>query len=178
MIDLETKIAKALWHRFGNPNAVEWEDETHKAEYLDAAVQVLFIAAARIETLEAALREIVDTAHLDYEPYAVDLRDIARAALDQSSPPKVAQAPDGWKLVPIIPTQAMIEAGCDSNPTSWNEETDDGFAADVANDVYVAMVRSAPTERPKEPEHDIDAERLDASGSYWPDGRRPPDAVG
>jgi hypothetical protein len=59
MIDLETKIAKALWHRFGNPNVVEWEDETHKAEYLDAVVQVLFIAAARIEQLEAALRPYV-----------------------------------------------------------------------------------------------------------------------
>lgn len=38
------------------------------------------------------------------------------------------------------PTEAMLEAGCSSNPTSWNEGTDDGFAADVANDVYRAMI--------------------------------------
>jgi hypothetical protein len=57
----------------------------------------------------------------------------------------VAQAvPEGWKLVPIEPTAEMIETGCDNNPTMFNEDTDDGFAADVANDVYVAMVRAAP----------------------------------
>jgi hypothetical protein len=44
MNDIETKIAKRLWHRFGNPSVVEWEDETHKAEYQDAAVEVLHLA--------------------------------------------------------------------------------------------------------------------------------------
>lgn len=33
------------WHRFGNPNVVEWEDETHKAEYYDAAWEVFRIAS-------------------------------------------------------------------------------------------------------------------------------------
>lgn len=47
-------------------------------------------------------------------------------------------------LVPLVPTPKMIEAGCANNPTCWTEETDDGFAADVANDVYAAMVRAAP----------------------------------
>jgi hypothetical protein len=42
----------------------------------------------------------------------------------------------------------MIEAGCEHNPTQWNEGTDLGFAADVANDVYVAMVRSALFHQP------------------------------
>lgn len=53
------------------------------------------------------------------------------------------QVPDGWKLVPIEPTDAMIEVGCENNPTQWNEGTDSGFAADVANDVYVSMVRAS-----------------------------------
>jgi hypothetical protein len=39
------QIAKALWHRFGNPNVIEWDDETHKAEYFDAAWQVFVIAS-------------------------------------------------------------------------------------------------------------------------------------
>jgi hypothetical protein len=52
---------------------------------------------------------------------------------------------DGFVVVPVIPTQAMIEAGCDNNPTSWNEGTDLGFAADVANDVYRAMLSAATT---------------------------------
>lgn len=40
------KIAKALWHRWGNTSVIEWEDETHKAEYFDAAWQVFVIATA------------------------------------------------------------------------------------------------------------------------------------
>jgi hypothetical protein len=52
---------------------------------------------------------------------------------------------EAHKLVPLIPTARMIEVGCDNNPTQWNEGTPDGFAADVANDIYVSMVRASPT---------------------------------
>jgi len=54
-----------------------------------------------------------------------------------------ALAVDGVALVPKEPTQAMIIAGCENNPTQWDEGTDDGFAADVANDVYRAMLAAA-----------------------------------
>jgi len=47
---------------------------------------------------------------------------------------------EGWVMVPLNPTDDMIEAGCANNPTQWNEGTDLGFAADVANDVYRAML--------------------------------------
>lgn len=40
-------IAKLLWHRFGDSNVEEWEDESHKAEFLEAADDVLFRARAR-----------------------------------------------------------------------------------------------------------------------------------
>lgn len=50
---------------------------------------------------------------------------------------------EGWVMVPVNPTDAMIEAGCDNNPTQWNEGTDLGFAADVANDIYRAMLAAA-----------------------------------
>jgi hypothetical protein len=30
------RLAIRLWHRFGNPNVESFDDETHKAEYLDA----------------------------------------------------------------------------------------------------------------------------------------------
>ena len=53
-------------------------------------------------------------------------------------------AHDGWKLVPLKPTPEMIEVGRDNNPTQWIQETDSGFAADVAHDVYVSMVSAAP----------------------------------
>lgn len=61
----------------------------------------------------------------------------AKAALE------AALAVDGVALVPREPTQAMIIAGCENNPTQWNEGTDLGFAADVANDVYRAMIAAA-----------------------------------
>jgi hypothetical protein len=40
------------------------------------------------------------------------------------------------------PTEKMIGAGCSNNPTQWNENTDDDFAADAANDVWIAMIDS------------------------------------
>jgi len=42
--ELEIRIAKHLWHRFGNSSVEEWENETHKADYIDAAVSVLYTA--------------------------------------------------------------------------------------------------------------------------------------
>lgn len=53
------------------------------------------------------------------------------------------QVPEGYALVPLKPTPEMIEVGCEHNPTQWADETPDSFAADVANDVYTSMVRSA-----------------------------------
>lgn len=43
---------------------------------------------------------------------------------------------DEWCLVPREPTKEMIIAGCENNPTAWNDGTDDGFPEDVACDVY------------------------------------------
>lgn len=40
-------IAKLLWHRFGDSSVEEWEDETHKAEFLEAADDVIFRARSR-----------------------------------------------------------------------------------------------------------------------------------
>lgn len=57
--------------------------------------------------------------------------------------------PTGHKLVPIEPTDSMVETGCDNNATQWTEGTDRGFPADVANDVYVSMVRASPAPSPE-----------------------------
>lgn len=40
------EIAKALWHRFGDDTRLEWEDEREQDIYLDAAAQVIVLAAA------------------------------------------------------------------------------------------------------------------------------------
>jgi hypothetical protein len=62
-----------------------------------------------------------------------------------------ALAVDGVALVPKEPTEAMIIAGCENNPTQWNEGTDLGFAADVANDVYRAMLAAASDREERRP---------------------------
>ncbi len=36
MSDPRTEAAISLWHRFASSHHIEWEDETHSAEYLDA----------------------------------------------------------------------------------------------------------------------------------------------
>lgn len=38
------------------------------------------------------------------------------------------------------PTEKMTMAGCECNPTQWNKNTDLGFAADVANAVWIYMI--------------------------------------
>jgi hypothetical protein len=40
-------IAKLLWHRFGDSSVEEWEHETHKAEFREAAGDVIFRARVR-----------------------------------------------------------------------------------------------------------------------------------
>lgn len=62
--------------------------------------------------------------------------------------PPAPVIPKGYALVPIDPTPEMIMAGIDNNPTSRNEDTDQGFPAQIANDVYRAMLSAAlqPTE--------------------------------
>lgn len=64
------------------------------------------------------------------------LHDVAAFAL-------TAALGDTHVVVPLTPTKAMIETGCENNPTQWNDGTDDGFAADVANDIYRAMISAS-----------------------------------
>jgi hypothetical protein len=55
----------------------------------------------------------------------------------------VARVPDGWKLVPVEPTDVMIEAGCDHEPvTRWNSN------GEILRERYKAMLAAAPAEQP------------------------------
>ena len=38
------------------------------------------------------------------------------------------------------PSEAMMQAGVSNNPTSWTEDTDKGFAYDVALIVWTSMI--------------------------------------
>ena len=91
--------------------------------------------------LEAAAKAAqAKRTELQHAPLARIYPDLCTAAITAY----LAQAEkDGWVLVPVNPTDAMIAAGCDNNPTQWNEGTDLGFAADVANGIYRAMLAAA-----------------------------------
>lgn len=49
----------------------------------------------------------------------------------------------GMACVPVEPTEEMIIAGCEANPTLFVHGTERGFPADVAHDVYRAMIAAA-----------------------------------
>ncbi len=46
----------------------------------------------------------------------------------------------GFAVVPKVPTQEMVEAGVEHNPTSWTSDTDDGFPTEVVHEVWAAMI--------------------------------------
>jgi hypothetical protein len=66
-----------------------------------------------------------------------------RLAVDTSVRGAERGCPGRLRPYPVAPTQQRIEAGCDNNPTHWNEGIPDGFAADVANDIYVSILKAA-----------------------------------
>lgn len=41
-MDTKEQIARIIWKRFANSTVETWEDETHKAEYLDTAKEILW----------------------------------------------------------------------------------------------------------------------------------------
>jgi len=58
-----------------------------------------------------------------------------------SQPAPVSVMPDGWKLAPLIPTEAMIQAGIDTPVADTGDDSVDQ-AEDYRN-VYAAMLRAA-----------------------------------
>ncbi len=53
--------------------------------------------------------------------------------------------PEGWKLVPIKPTERMLEAAWDAMPLTIEGREDDGEATDDGYvKLYEAMVERAP----------------------------------
>jgi hypothetical protein len=55
-----------------------------------------------------------------------------------------ATVPTGFKVVPVEPTEEMLDMGMAANVISRDEDTDGGFPREVANDVYRAMIEAAP----------------------------------
>ncbi len=46
--------------------------------------------------------------------------------------------------VPVEPTDEMLIAGVNDNPTMWTDDTDSGFPAEVAASVFAAMIAARP----------------------------------
>ena len=88
-------IAILLWHRFAPESHMEWEGETYKAEYLDAADAVLFrilgpsaacteeeVKNEMIERCCKAVSPIYDEMHDEWAKAAI--RENVRTVIDEA----------------------------------------------------------------------------------------------
>lgn len=69
-----------------------------------------------------------------------------RAAMPKAGPVKAATVPDGWKLVPVEPTEEMCKAGYEAQD-KWRSEQCDNFKErrySFSQPRYKAMIDAAP----------------------------------
>lgn len=135
-----------IWKTAAQAEAALGKELLARAEQAEADLQRLrpyadaFRQSRSVADMEKCFTEIEGRGAVAQPPQE------RQVALDSDGKPvyfsQASSVPDGYALVPLIPTARMIEIGCDNNPTMWNDGTPDGFAADVANDVYVSMVRA------------------------------------
>lgn len=64
---------------------------------------------------------------------------VAKAIRERDTTDEFAMARAAIKAM-REPTQKMEIAGCEANPTEWNDPTDEIFIADVTKKVYQAMI--------------------------------------
>ncbi len=70
---------------------------------------------------------------------------IARIALGAiTTPPAASMVPDGWKLVPVEPTDEMVAAAMDCDDVSFDKDDDSLFYVHH-NSIYTAMLAAAPS---------------------------------
>lgn len=86
---------------------------------------------------------------MEYRSHADEMVEICDMALRTYTAPEALRIPEGWKLVPIAPSDAMIEAGYESQlssewPADWskNGTTPELYQAMAA---YGAMLAAAPS---------------------------------
>lgn len=72
----------------------------------------------------------------DAQDFINDIREALELRMCSTS-----EAPDGWKLVPIDPTEEMIEAHIDEQILSGDET---GISLENPSDCYRAMINAAP----------------------------------
>lgn len=104
-------------------------------------------AEAEKERYRAALERIARWEKHGGETPRVYPVDIARAALAHPAPKPAGEAPAGWKLVPVDPTEEMLCAWHDARPASAVEAEDGGWIAnslDWDHARYEALLAASP----------------------------------
>jgi hypothetical protein len=66
-----------------------------------------------------------------------------QAALTRGAGANYPEIPDGWQLVPKLPTEAMLDAGHDTGCTS-GDGTIDEWISGTPEEIYTAMLAAAP----------------------------------
>lgn len=119
------QLRDGVWY-WTIPDALLRERESAKARVTDEMVEY----ASRIYT--------------DASPLAVEAM---RAVLEAVAPMLAsARVPDGWQLVPIDPTDEMIEKGTDQHECAQGDPwyTDLPLSENDCNAIYKAMLAAAP----------------------------------
>ncbi len=115
----------------------EWFDRMCKAAHAqDEAVRSMYAATDEHEKASAEIR---------FETFKMIVSSSARRLVEYEDRIRSALAsptiPEGWKLVPVEPTDAMIDAGEDEA----RERRSVGMQV-YASDIYHAMLSTAPKE--------------------------------
>ena len=133
-IKRETEIHRSMTPHQMALRIVELEDESAAAiKAMSAAREAIAEGTAKLEEYNAKLDE--------YDKRIAELQDALELAEEavraRHSPGAGKIAPDGWQLVPVEPTQKMLDA--------WPEQPD--LSCDFMNNrncAYRAMLSAAP----------------------------------
>jgi hypothetical protein len=106
-------IAKLLWHRFGDSSVEEWEDETHKAEFLEAADDVLFRARCRSPEASTLFRITIHRGKMSANNEVQASYDLAREDKDLTAVTITRVFENGFKVLAHLygeDAEAFIDA--------------------------------------------------------------------
>lgn len=118
-----------------NPDA---EIPLHLTKHIDFLISTLTTPIEKIEGLDEALRQWAEPGMTCESLHDEDMLDKIYQAATLYAQGRTQSAPEGWKLVPIEPTQAMIDAGVKDRK---GRNTLEYF---MTMEAYKAMLTAAP----------------------------------
>ena len=129
----ENEVAQLLWEAAGalDPDA-----------YPELVVELEEAAAASLEAQEPVAFQLIDKPDV-IETVRRDYHDGDEWEHLYRHPP-TSSVPEGWQLVPVRPTDEMLQAVTGVHPGMRYANRDNAESWDTAYDTYVSMLAAAP----------------------------------